>query len=477
MSGGKTEMNRKAVVFAAALIVGCFSAGRAAAAPMRAEITGKPKIRYEIVPKTECRKDREKSKNGGSGYGQVSGCTVPLSLDYDISIDCSRKVLKIKLSLDFVVQIEQWIRELNDKIEFDSVMKHELTHVALYKNVYQKYAQSAAAAALAYVKKNTCSNGAMYIAYKVMEGVYDEARRQNAFIDGDENYRYQAEQAGAMREKELLARRQREEAAARKAEEKRQKLAALRQKAASVPENARLMPPERAAAAPPQTRKIACAEPPVEIRQPQKIQPAVASVEPRDQSGTPPSAVAEKSIVPQISEMFKKTERNKQDLFDIAEKYLDDDTRKSMEEYIDKDATKTIKQMLPLSDETIGRILETMDTAEKMRLEMEVVKYKAVLADKKRYMRQKQLLEKMKSPKQLSDEFRAKYNLPDPADDPDMKRRTFRTDHWVGDWVSMILDDLNDKIHYREKFGKIRDAIKGFFGKKDGGAKKSAATK
>lgn len=470
-------MNRKAVVFAAALIVGCFSAGRAAAAPMRAEITGKPKIRYEIVPKTECRKDREISKNGGSGYGQVSGCTVPLSLDYDISIDCSRKVLKIKLSLDFVVQIEQWIRELNDKIEFDSVMKHELTHVALYKNVYQKYAQSAAAAALAYVKKNTCSNGAMYIAYKVMEGVYDEARRQNAFIDGDENYRYQAEQAGAMREKELLARRQREEAAARKAEEKRQKLAALRQKAASVPENARLMPPERAAAAPPQTRKIACAEPPVEIRQPQKIQPAVASVEPRDQSGTPPSAVAEKSIVPQISEMFKKTERNKQDLFDIAEKYLDDDTRKSMEEYIDKDATKTIKQMLPLSDETIGRILETMDTAEKMRLEMEVVKYKAVLADKKRYMRQKQLLEKMKSPKQLSDEFRAKYNLPDPADDPDMKRRTFRTDHWVGDWVSMILDDLNDKIHYREKFGKIRDAIKGFFGKKDGGAKKSAATK
>lgn len=471
-------MNRKAVVFAAALIVGCFSAGRAAAAPMRAEITGKPKIRYEIVPKTECRKDREKSKNGGSGYGQVSGCTVPLSLDYDISIDCSRKVLKIKLSLDFVVQIEQWIRELNDKIEFDSVMKHELTHVALYKNVYQKYAQSAAAAALAYVKKNTCSNGAMYIAYKVMEGVYDEARRQNAFIDGDENYRYQAEQAGAMREKELLARRQREEAAARKAEEKRQKLAASRQKAASVPENARLMPPERAAASSPQTRKIAFAEPPVEIRQLQKIQPAVASVEePREQSGTPPSAVAEKSIVPQISEMFKKTERNKQDLFDIAEKYLDDDTRKSMEEYIDKDATKTIKQMLPLSDETIGRILETMDTAEKMRLEMEVVKYKAVLADKKRYMRQKQLLEKMKSPKQLSDEFRAKYNLPDPADDPDMKRRTFRTDHWVGDWVSMILDDLNDKIRYREKFGKIRDAIKGFFGKKDGGAKKSAATK
>ena len=462
-------MNRKAVVFAAALIVGCFSAGRAAAAPMRAEITGKPKIRYEIVPKTECRKDREKSKNGGSGYGQVSGCTVPLSLDYDISIDCSRKVLKIKLSLDFVVQIEQWIRELNDKIEFDSVMKHELTHVALYKNVYQKYAQSAAAAALAYVKKNTCSNGAMYIAYKVMEGVYDEARRQNAFIDGDENYRYQAEQAGAMREKELLARRQREEAAARKAEEKRQKLAALRQKAASVPENARLMPP--------QTRQIAQADTPVEIRQLQKIQPAVAPVEPRDQSGTPPSAVAEKSIVPQVSEMFKKTERNKQDLFDIAEKYLDDDTRKSMEEYIDKDATKTIKQMLPLSDETIGRILETMDTAEKMRLEMEVVKYKAVLADKKRYMRQKQLLEKMKSPKQLSDEFRAKYNLPDPADDPDMKRRTFRTDHWVGDWVSMILDDLNDKIRYREKFGKIRDAIKGFFGKKDGGAKKSAATK
>ncbi len=473
-------MIKEAVVCAAALIAGCFSAGRAAAAPMRAEITGKPKIRYEIVPKTECSEDREKNKNGGSGYGRVAGCTVPLSLDYDISIDCSRKVLKIKLSLDFVVQIEQWIRELNDKIEFDSVMKHELTHVALYKNVYQKYAQSAAAAALAYVKKSTCSNGAVYIAYKVMNGVYDEARRQNAFIDGEENYSYQDKQAGAMKEKELLARRQREEAAARKAEEKRQKLAAARQKAASVSRRDRLIRPERAVAAPSQTRQIARADTPVEIRQPQKIQPAVAPVEePREQSGTPPSAaVAEKPIVPQVSEIFKKTEKNKQDLFDIAEKYLDDDTKKSMEEYIDKDVTKTVKEIIPiLPDESIARALEPMDMAEKMRLEVEAVKYKAVLADKKRYIRQKQMLEKMKSPKQLSDEFRAKYNLPDPADDPDMKRRTFRTDHWVGDWVSMILDDLNDKIHYREKFGRIRDAVKGFFGKKDGGAKKSAATK
>ena len=457
MSGGKTEMNRKAVVFAAALIVGCFSAGRAAAAPMRAEITGKPKIRYEIVPKTECRKDREKSKNGGSGYGQVSGCTVPLSLDYDISIDCSRKVLKIKLSLDFVVQIEQWIRELNDKIEFDSVMKHELTHVALYKNVYQKYAQSAAAAALAYVKKNTCSNGAVYIAYKVMEGVYDEARRQDAFIDGDENYRYQAEQAGAMREKELLVRRQQEEAAARKAEEKRQKQAASRQKAASVPEHARLMPPERAAASSPQTRQIAQADTPVKMRRLQKIQPADVSGEQREETGTPPTATVSKT-----SEVSEK----RSDIIDALERFADNDLKKS------------VKNKMPnASDELIDGYLKTMDPVTKMQMEAANVAYKVVEADKKRYMRQKQLREKMKSPKQLSDEFRAKYNLPDPADDPDVKRRTFRADHWAYDWISMILDDLDDKIRYREKFGKIRDAIKGFFGKKDGGAKKSAATK
>ena len=450
-------MNRKAVVFAAALIVGCFSAGRAAAAPMRAEITGKPKIRYEIVPKTECRKDREKSKNGGSGYGQVSGCTVPLSLDYDISIDCSRKVLKIKLSLDFVVQIEQWIRELNDKIEFDSVMKHELTHVALYKNVYQKYAQSAAAAALAYVKKNTCSNGAVYIAYKVMEGVYDEARRQDAFIDGDENYRYQAEQAGAMREKELLVRRQQEEAAARKAEEKRQKQAASRQKAASVPEHARLMPPERAAASSPQTRQIAQADTPVKMRRLQKIQPADVSGEQREETGTPPTATVSKT-----SEVSEK----RSDIIDALERFADNDLKKS------------VKNKMPnASDELIDGYLKTMDPVTKMQMEAANVAYKVVEADKKRYMRQKQLREKMKSPKQLSDEFRAKYNLPDPADDPDVKRRTFRADHWAYDWISMILDDLDDKIRYREKFGKIRDAIKGFFGKKDGGAKKSAATK
>ena len=443
-------MNRKAVVFAAALIVGCFSAGRAAAAPMRAEITGKPKIRYEIVPKTECRKDREKSKNGGSGYGQVSGCTVPLSLDYDISIDCSRKMLKIKLSLDFVVQIEQWIRELNDKIEFDSVMKHELTHVALYKNVYQKYAQSAAAAALAYVKKNTCSNGAVYIAYKVMEGVYDEARRQDAFIDGDENYRYQAEQAGAMREKELLVRRQQEEAAARKAEEKRQKQAASRQKAASVPEHARLMLPERN----PQTAQV---DTPVKMRRLQKIQPADVSGEQREETGTPPTATVSKT-----SEVSEK----RSDIIDALERFADNDLKKS------------VKNKMPnASDELIDGYLKTMDPVTKMQMEAANVAYKVVEADKKRYMRQKQLREKMKSPKQLSDEFRAKYNLPDPADAPDVKRRTFRADHWAYDWISMILDDLDDKIRYREKFGKIRDAIKGFFGKKDGGAKKSAATK
>lgn len=143
-------MIKEAVVFAAALVADCFSAGRAEAAPMRAEITGKPEIRYEIVPKTECRKKREKTNT--MGKGRIAGCTIP-SLKYDIGIDCSRKVLKIKLSLNFVVQIEQWVKELNDKIEFDSVLKHELTHVALYKNVYQKYAQSAASAALAYVKK------------------------------------------------------------------------------------------------------------------------------------------------------------------------------------------------------------------------------------------------------------------------------------------------------------------------------------
>lgn len=456
-------MIKEAVVCAAALVVGCFSAGRAEAAQMRAEITGKPKIRYEIVPKTECYNDvKHQQKAGMLAKNRMDGgCTIS-DIDYNISIDCSKKKLKIELDLKFVVQISQQIKTRNDKILFDSVLKHELTHVALHKNVYQKYAQSAAAAALAYAKKNTCSNGVMNIAYKVMEGAYDEARRQNAFIDGEENYSYQDEQVRAMQAAERLASQEREKAAARKAEEKRQKLAVSRQKAAAVPEHARLMLPERAAAAPSQTRQIARADTPVKIRQLQKIQPFDAPVEQREETGTPPPVAAKTPEVLQTSESSEK----RPDIIDALEKFAE------------KDLKKSVKGKIPnASDELIDGYLKTMDPMTKIRMEAANITYKVIEADKERYRRQKLARQTQKSPKQLSDEFRKKYNLPDPTDDPDAKRRTFRSDHWAYDWISMILDDLNDKIRYREKFDKIRDAVKGFFGKKDGGAKKSAATK
>lgn len=439
-------MNQKVVVFAAGLVVGCFSAGNAAVARMRAEITGKPEIKYEIAPKTECRKEREKTNS--KVYGRISGCTVP-SLRYDVSIDCSRKVLKIKLSLNFVVQVEQWVRELNDKIEFDRVLKHELTHVALYKNVYQKYAQSAASAALAYVNKNTCSNEAVSVAYKVMSGVHEEAKRQNALIDGEENYSYQQEQAWMLREKEQRARRQREEAAARKAEEKREKQAAWRRRAVPVverPQSSRL-----------QTRLIAQVDTPVKMRRLQKIRPADVSGEQREETGTPPTATVSKT-----SEVSEK----RSDIIDALERFADNDLKKS------------VKNKMPnASDELIDGYLKTMDPVTKMQMEAANVAYKVVEADKEHYRRQKQARKTQKSPKQLSDEFRKKYDLPDPTDNPDGEKRTFRPDRWAYDWIAMVLDDLDDKIRYREKFEKIRDALKRFFAKKDDGAKKPAATK
>ncbi len=423
-------MIKEAVVCAAALIAGCFSAGRAEAAPMRAEITGKQNIRYETLPKTACYNDIKHQQKSGllSKMRKDGGCTIS-SQSYRVSIDCNKKVLKIELFHNFTVQISQWVKEQNDKILFDSTLKHELTHVALMKKVYQKYAQSAAAAGLAYVEKNGCLNGALTAAYNVMAEANKEAERQNALIDGEENYSYQDEQVWAMQEKERLARRQREEAVARKAEEKRQKPAASRQMAAAVPEHARLMRPERAVAAPPQTRQIARADTPEVL---------------------------------QTSEMPEK----RPGIIDALERFAEDDLKKS------------VKSKMPnASDELIDGYLKTMDPMTKIRMEAANITYKVIEADKERYRRQKLARQTQKSPKQLSDEFRKKYNLPDPTDDPDAKRRTFRSDHWAYDWIAMILDDLNDKIRYREKFDKIRDAVKGFFGKKDGGAKKSAATK
>ncbi len=457
-------MIKEAVVFAAALVVGCFSAGRAETAPMRAEITGKQNIRYETLPKTACYNDIKHQQKSGllSKMRKDGGCTIS-SQSYRVSIDCNKKVLKIELFHNFTVQISQWVKEQNDKILFDSTLKHELTHVALMKKVYQKYAQSAAAAGLAYVEKNGCLNGALTAAYNVMAEANKEAERQNALIDGEENYSYQDEQVWAMQEKEQLARRQREEAAARKAEEKRQKPASSRQMAAAVPEHARLMLPERAVAAPSQTRQIARADTPVKIRQLQKIQPVDAPVKQREETGMPPPvAAAETPEVLQTSEMPEK----RPGIIDALERFAEDDLKKS------------IKSKMPnASDELIDGHLETMDPMTKIRMEAANITYKVIEADKERYRRQKLARQTQKSPKQLSDEFREKHNLPDPADDPDAKRRTFRSDHWAYDWISMILDDLNDKIRYREKFDKIRDAVKGFFGKKDGGAKKSAATK
>lgn len=132
---------------------------------------------------------------------QAAGCTVPLSCIPDIKIDCEAGKIVLDFSkFEFLVQIIN--RYKKGTPEFDHILKHELTHVALRKGVTEKFYQPIASAVLLRFEKSLAEKKHCFQIQSDVYGVFheyvtrmmEEADKQNDLIDGEENYAYQWKQ-------------------------------------------------------------------------------------------------------------------------------------------------------------------------------------------------------------------------------------------------------------------------------------------
>ena len=157
----------------------------------------KPEIKIEVE-----RKELEFVMKDGvfkCGDMDAAGCT-HYSQYIQIEIDCSKPKITLK-----GIELEAFI-ELNKQYpkgscRFDTVLKHELTHLTLHRKaqkiVLDAAAQEAASVFEAMQQKASCSEIETVIF--ALERKYDdifwkEDRKQNALIDGKGHYDYQWEQ-------------------------------------------------------------------------------------------------------------------------------------------------------------------------------------------------------------------------------------------------------------------------------------------
>lgn len=139
----------------------------------------------------------------------ASGCTIPSKRRYGVRTDCLRR----RLTVTFDVRgfrIEVVDREKKGTPSFDLVLKHELTHVALWKNVQERYFNATAAEAL--VRFEQLLNDRTKSCPQIQDEIFDllsgymdrmseEGERQHALLDGEENYAYQSRQLYMPRKK------------------------------------------------------------------------------------------------------------------------------------------------------------------------------------------------------------------------------------------------------------------------------------
>ena len=221
-------MNKTAFIF---LSFFCFLSLPAFGKPSVEIVMPNPKVTFTKRPTTDC--DDNPILNGSV----AAGCTRPHFV-WEVSVDCASE--KITLTVGFSkmeVQIREKYYQMGT-LSFDQMIKHELTHVSLYRNVAKKYAQSTAAACLLRFEKlkkqgKGCGQiqreiSALFFDY--MDRMIEEAHRQNSLIDGGENYAYQHRQVAELErkqeeEKAELRRKQEEEKAEleRKQEEEKKK--------------------------------------------------------------------------------------------------------------------------------------------------------------------------------------------------------------------------------------------------------------
>ena len=128
----------------------------------------------------------------------AAGCTVPVSYIPNIQIDCNTgKIILDFSNFEFEVQIVN--RYKKGTAQFDHILKHELTHVALYKGVIEKFYQPISTAVLMRFEESRAQGKGCYqihldvynVLYDYLNRMINECEKQNNLIDGEENYAYQ----------------------------------------------------------------------------------------------------------------------------------------------------------------------------------------------------------------------------------------------------------------------------------------------
>lgn len=134
--------------------------------------------------------------------GDASGCTTRVfSGQLDFTFLPSGRIRQIHLTLKLKNTVSVVDKYRKGSCLFDHILKHELTHVNLGKGVMKKYAPEAAKAVLARLDSLPQPLGregqaSLSDEFERMLGRMDlEAGRQDALIDGNDNYEYQWSQA------------------------------------------------------------------------------------------------------------------------------------------------------------------------------------------------------------------------------------------------------------------------------------------
>lgn len=145
--------------------------------------------------------DFETSKNRTNCSGNAVGCTLCQSCFPDLDVDCGSQKITLDFSrFRFLIQIVDKYQKGTP--EFDNIVKHELTHVALYKGVAEKFYQPMATAVLLRFEQSLSEQKSCYQIQNDIYGVFqsylyrmsDEYKTQNDLIDGEENYAHQWKQ-------------------------------------------------------------------------------------------------------------------------------------------------------------------------------------------------------------------------------------------------------------------------------------------
>ena len=128
----------------------------------------------------------------------AAGCTMSVAYAPSIRVDCNTETIVLDFSrFSFLIQIANEYKKGTP--EFDYLVKHELTHVALHQRVVEKFYQPIASAVLlrfekSLKEKKTCQQSqqdVFDVFNEYIERLKEETDKQNSLIDSDENYDYQ----------------------------------------------------------------------------------------------------------------------------------------------------------------------------------------------------------------------------------------------------------------------------------------------